>query len=180
MEIDITPLLTEDQFALSHSRAEGGENAGRNTWNAALERAEEIPLLDTPQKLDAMRDLALESGGWNQEEVDAWTPQEVNALFLQWVAGDCRQCPAVLDGVTYEQRPEGWFYRTGDEPNMKTGPFGTIGEAHQDASPGRGFSTADSLEEIDWEATEEMQREGLISYNLLRADDGRIYFSLDS
>ena len=92
MEIDITSLLETDQFALSHSRAEGGQDAGPNTWRASLDAATETPLLDTPEKLQAMRDFARESGGWNAEEIAAWTDQEVNALFLQWVAGDCRQC----------------------------------------------------------------------------------------
>ena len=94
MEINITSLLEADQFALSHSRMEGGENAGQNTWRASLEAAEETPLLDTEEKLQAMRDFALSSGGWDDEEVAAWTSQEVNALFLQWIAGDCRECGA--------------------------------------------------------------------------------------
>jgi len=94
MEIEITSLLEQDQFALSHSRHEGGQDAGPNTWRASLEAASETPLLDTPEKLQAMRDFARESGGWDAGEIAAWTDQEVNALFLQWIAGDCRQCPA--------------------------------------------------------------------------------------
>ena len=34
MEIEITSLLDLDQFALSHSIAEGGQNVGRETWQA--------------------------------------------------------------------------------------------------------------------------------------------------
>lgn len=94
MNIEITSLLERDQFALSHSAHEGGQNAGQNTWRASLEAAEETPLLDTPDKLQAMRDFALDSGGWDEAEAAEWTEQEVNALFLQWIAGDCRQCPA--------------------------------------------------------------------------------------
>jgi hypothetical protein len=56
MEIDLTSLLTADQFPLSHSRMEGGDNAGQNTWNAAKEAARETVLLDTEEKLEAMRD----------------------------------------------------------------------------------------------------------------------------
>ena len=85
MEIEITPLLDNDLYPLSHSAAEGGQNAGRETWKASLAAAEATPLLDTPEKLQAMRDFALSSGGWDAEEVAAWTPQEVNALFLQWI-----------------------------------------------------------------------------------------------
>jgi hypothetical protein len=136
MEINITSLLDLDAFDLSHSQMEGGPNAGPNTWKASLSQAEETPLLDTPEKLQAMRDFARSSGGWDQEEIDAWTPTEINALFLQWVAGDIRQCP------------------------------GTSGDR------------ADSLEEIDWQATQEMQEEGRIPSCLYRADDGTIYFYL--
>lgn len=182
MEIEITALLDLDQFALSHSAAEGGWNAGPETWQSALERADETPLLDTPEKLQAMRDFARESGGWSEEECAAWTDQEVNALFLQWIAGDVRQCPAVLEGVTFEARIGAhgpiWWYTTEDEPDMETGPFESLTEAHQDASPGHSFPTANSLAEIDWSVTEAFQQDGNCPSNLFRADDGRIYFSL--
>ena len=94
MEIDVTSLLALDQFALSHPQAEGGENAGPETWKAAQDQAAETPLLDTPEKLQAMRDFARSSGGWDGEEIAAWSDREINALFLQWIAGDCRECPA--------------------------------------------------------------------------------------
>jgi hypothetical protein len=112
MEIDITSLLEMDCFALSHSRAEGGQNAGAETWNASKEQARETPLLDTPEKLDAMRDFASDSGGWTREEIDTWDAQELNALFLQWIAGDVREHGADslnnLDwGNVEEQRKQG-------------------------------------------------------------------------
>jgi hypothetical protein len=94
MEINITPILKMDCFTLSHSQHEGGENAGKNTWQASQDKAQEIKLLDTPEKLQAMRDFARSSGGWDQEEVTAWNENEVNALFLQWIAGDCRELGA--------------------------------------------------------------------------------------
>ena len=115
MEINITALLEADQFALSHSRMEGGENAGQNTWRAALARAGETPLLDTEEKLQAMRDFARSSGGWDDEEVAAWTPQEVNALFLQWVAGDCRECGADrLDDLDWQGLEAGNLFKGDD------------------------------------------------------------------
>ena len=94
MEINITRLSRVNQYDLSHSRHEGGQNAGTNTWRAALNQAIKTSLLDTPEKLDAMREFALSSGGWDQEEITAWTSQELNALFLQWIAGDCRELGA--------------------------------------------------------------------------------------
>lgn len=94
MYIEITSLLELDCFPLSHSRAEGGDNAGRNTWNASKAQADKTPLLDTEEKLEAMRDFARSSGGWTREEIAAWSAEEINALFLQWVAGDVREAGA--------------------------------------------------------------------------------------
>lgn len=130
MEIDITTLAKMNCFTLSHSVAEGGENAGQNTWNASKKQAQNTQILNTPEKLQAMRDFARESGGWNNEEIAAWDENELNALFLQWVSGDVREM---------------------------------------------GF---DSLDQIDWEEAEEMQREGQAPSNIFKGDDGKIYFYL--
>jgi hypothetical protein len=107
MEINITSLLEKDQFSLSHSVMEGGDNAGRNTWKASLERAEEVVLLDTEEKLEAFKDWTADFGAWSEEERNAWTPQEANALFLQWIAGDCREAGAdSLDGIDWDEYQE--------------------------------------------------------------------------
>lgn len=107
MEIDITSLLEMDCFPLSHSVAEGGENAGRDTWNASKEQAEETPLLKTPEELQAMRDFAHSSGGWTREEIAEWSDQEINALFLQWIAGDVRELGTdSLSEIDWEQAEE--------------------------------------------------------------------------
>jgi hypothetical protein len=107
MEIKITALLEMNCFTLSHSRAEGGENAGNNTWKASQSKAQEIKLLDTPEKLQAMRDFARSSGGWDQEEVTAWNENEVNALFLQWISGDCRELGAdSLQDIDWQEAEE--------------------------------------------------------------------------
>lgn len=196
MEINITSLLELDCFNLSHSRAEGGENAGRNTWNASKEQADETALLDTEEKLQAMRDFVKSSGGWSKEEIAAWSNQELNALFLQWVAGDVRQCSAILPGYTFKERIDSnseltsdyvreWFYSTEDEPDMETGPFESRTEAYAQASdeytgrPGTIY-TADDLASIDWEETETRQQEGQCPSNLFKGIDGQIYFSLES
>lgn len=104
MHIEITSLLELDCFPLSHSAGEGGDNAGRNTWNASKEQAKETPLLDTEEKLEAMRDFARSSGGWTREEITAWSADEVNALFLQWIAGDVREAGAdSLSEIDWEE-----------------------------------------------------------------------------
>lgn len=180
MEIDITSLLEMDCFPLSHSRAEGGQNAGPETWAASKAQAAETPLLDTPEKLEAMRSFARESGGWTAEELAEWDAGELNALFLQWIAGDVRECPATLDGVTYEERAGEWFYSTEDAPDMETGPYDSRTEAYNEVSRemhGPGFR-ADDLSEIDWPEYEVQADAGRISGRMFRGDDGKVYFEL--
>lgn len=95
MEINITSLLEEDMFPFSHSAAEGGQNAGRNTWKAALDGPR--PLLNSPEEFAAFRDHMRDFGAWDDEEIDGWSGNECQALFLQLIAGDCRECPRKLE-----------------------------------------------------------------------------------
>ena len=94
MQVNVTQFLSEGCMRdYSASVAEIGNDAGPATWQAALDDAPDYgPHLDTPEKIDAMRQFARSSGGWTDDEVAAWTSAEVNALFLQWVAGDAREC----------------------------------------------------------------------------------------
>lgn len=94
MEIDITTLSEMNAFDLSHSIAEGGENAAHNTLENSKAEAERYPILNTSEKLAAMREFAASSGGWTREEIAEWPDSELNALFLQWIAGDCRELGA--------------------------------------------------------------------------------------
>jgi hypothetical protein len=101
MEIDITDFFKNvDTWDFSGSHATHGPGAGKRTWNAAKGQAAETPLLDTPEALDAMRKWAKESGGWNKEEIAAWSDVEVNALFIQLVTSDMRE--AGLEGQYFE------------------------------------------------------------------------------
>lgn len=107
MEIDITSLLKVNQFYRSQSQMEGGSNAGANTWQQCLDDAEETVLLDTEEKLEAFRDWLEPFGAWNKEEIAAMDNQHLNALFLQWVAGDCREAGAdSLDSIDWEDYHE--------------------------------------------------------------------------
>ena len=90
MEINITSLLETDLFAFSHSRMEGGQDAGERTWRNAKEEAATAPLFSTPEQLQALRDYVRGFGAWEDEEIDGWDEVECNALFLQFVAGDVR------------------------------------------------------------------------------------------
>lgn len=93
MEINITKFYNEacpkDYFA---SVAEIGANAGRDTWEAAKEDAGFFQFLDTQEKVDAFKAFVKESGDWTWDEINSWSVRELNALFLQWVAGDIREC----------------------------------------------------------------------------------------
>lgn len=105
MEINITKLTGPDMFNFSHSVAEGGQHAGMNTWTSAL--IEDCNLLSTEEALQAMRDFAKESGGWSEEEIEEWSDEELNALFLQWIAGDCRELGAdCLEDIDWEEAEE--------------------------------------------------------------------------
>lgn len=80
----------------SASVAEIGENAGQYTWQAACDDSDDWNMLDTDEKRDEFRKFVKSSGGWTEEEIAAWSDKELNALFIQWVSGDMRECG--LDG----------------------------------------------------------------------------------
>ena len=113
MEIDITDFFNEaDPAEYSASRAELGVNAGKITWAAAKERAAVPPqLLDTEDKLDALRDHVKGFGAWSREEIAAWDAVECNALFIQMVSGDMREGDlhsemTATDWKRYQKRSE--------------------------------------------------------------------------
>jgi hypothetical protein len=101
MEIDITSFITEtDTWAFSGSVATHGVNAGPNTGNAAKNQALREPLLNTEAELDALLNWARETGAWDDEERASWSKEEINALFIQLIAGDMRE--AGMDDVALE------------------------------------------------------------------------------
>jgi hypothetical protein len=101
MEIDITSFITgTDTWAFSGSVATHGANAGPNTWNAAKDQASREPLLNTEEELDALLNWAKETGAWDAEERASWSKEEINALFIQLIAGDMRECG--MDAVDLE------------------------------------------------------------------------------
>ena len=104
MEINITSLIEIDCFALSHSRVEGGQDAGPNTWRASQEQVDATPLLDTPEKLECFREWIAAFGAWDASERAAMSDRDLNALFLQWIAGDCRELGAdSLEEIDWEE-----------------------------------------------------------------------------
>lgn len=92
MEIDITDFFNNaDAFQFSHSQAEGGKTAGRDTWNAATREGAESPLLRTADEFEALRRYAKDFGAWSEEEIIAWDAVACNALFIQLISGDMRE-----------------------------------------------------------------------------------------
>lgn len=135
MELDITEFFnTACPRDYSASVAEIGADAGPSTWRAACDDSADYPLLDTEEKRDDFRAFVHGSGGWTEEEIAAWTDQELNALCLQWIAGDIREC---LE----------WGHKRG---------------------------------EVDaWTYYEKLANDGIVPSRLFRADDGRIFWSMD-
>lgn len=113
-QLDISGLIGADEFCpfdMSNNRATLGDNAGELTWNASKACAESIRLLDTDEKRDDFRAFVKSSGGWTDEEIAAWDDLELNALLLQWIAGDIREAfgdadPAEWDWEDYREQSE--------------------------------------------------------------------------
>lgn len=118
MELEITHLFTDKEtsfvpFDLSNNCATLGDNAGALTWAASLECADatQPPLLDTEEKKEAFRSFVRSSGGWDDDEIATWSDRELNALLLQWIAGDVREAFhdadfAEWDWADYQERAE--------------------------------------------------------------------------
>ena len=98
MEINITRLITDlDPAELSSSVAERGPNAGPETWGNSVAAATESPLLTAEERPKA-RAFFRSFGAWTDEEEAAWTNQELDALVLQYAAGDLREAQGVAPG----------------------------------------------------------------------------------
>ena len=91
MEIDITTFykycVPLDYCA---SVAEIGNNAGADTWQAAMEDSLNFLMLDTEEKQEAMRDHIKEYGAWSANEIDSWSFEELNAMLIQEIASAMR------------------------------------------------------------------------------------------
>lgn len=117
MQIKITHLFAEDSafvpFDLSNNQATLGADAARLTWNASKECAAAIapPLLDTDEKRSAFKEFVNQSGFSEADEMDTWPDNELQALCLQWIAGDVREAfgdspVSEWDWADYQERSE--------------------------------------------------------------------------
>jgi hypothetical protein len=92
MEIDVTNFFTMAAPSdYSASCAEIGQDAGRVTWQAAIEDSEYYLMLDSEYSRDAFKNYVREFGAWDDADIAALSDIELNALFMQFVAGDIRE-----------------------------------------------------------------------------------------
>jgi hypothetical protein len=92
-EIDVTDFLSGHRLKyFSGSIVELGNDAGKQTWEECNDKAEEWKPLDSDEKRETFRAFVESSGGWTEEEIAAWSDAELNALCIQWIAGDAREC----------------------------------------------------------------------------------------
>ncbi len=90
--VNITRFIAEECMRdYSASAAELGPNAGQYTWQACTENAPEWQFIPADQ-LDCFREWLSHWGAWSRKEIAAMPDAELQALCLQWIAGDARQC----------------------------------------------------------------------------------------
>lgn len=96
MDIDITDFFeTARPLDYSASAAELGRDAGKITWGNAVRDSADYMLLDTEEKREEWRDDVRGFGAWEEEEIAAWSDEELNALFIQFISGDIREMRAL-------------------------------------------------------------------------------------
>jgi hypothetical protein len=92
MEIDVTTFFNEAApMDYSASVAEIGNDAARSTWQAACDDSEDYPFLDSDEKREEFRHYVKGFGAWSEDEIAAWSNQELNALLIQMISGDIRE-----------------------------------------------------------------------------------------
>lgn len=93
-EVNVSCLLDDvDPFILSHSVAEAGE---ANKWSDALEVAAEHGL--EISDVEGVKYYFAGFGAWDRDEIAGWTKQELDALVLQFAAGDLRELQSLCPG----------------------------------------------------------------------------------
>lgn len=117
MEINVTSyfLAEIEPSDFSGSVLEKGENAGKITFNNALEESESLMLLDTDEKIEAVKQHFI-SMGMEEEEINACSNVEINATFLQLISGDIREGSEYL-----EQSPIDWVGYENDDSGQLAG-----------------------------------------------------------
>ena len=111
-EIDVTSIFASpgfDPWDCFNSVANLGNQAGRLTWEASKQSAHLLTLSEGQK--EAFREFVRDSGGWEDEEIAAWSDEELTTLCVQWIAGDIRE--GFGDGVSND--PAEWDWEDYDE-----------------------------------------------------------------
>lgn len=112
MEINITEFFNSlvcPQW-YSASILEIGQNAAAITWEHAKNDSEHFNLLQTEEMREAFKNRIRGFGAWDDEDIAAWDNTELNALFIQLISGDVRECSlsnSPPDWEAYEQEKDG-------------------------------------------------------------------------
>lgn len=107
-EIDITDFFNNARpIYYSASVAELGNDAGRITWENAVDAVDAWRFLDNDEKTENWKKFIRSSGGWTEEEVDAFSETELNALLIQWLSGDIRESGLDARPVDWEEYEKG-------------------------------------------------------------------------
>ena len=99
MEINVNRLITDlDPAELSGSVMERGANAGPETWANSVAAATAAPVLADDSERSEARAFFRDFGAWDDDEIAAWSHEELDALVLQYAAGDLREAQGVAPG----------------------------------------------------------------------------------
>ena len=104
MELNITRFFKDAApMDYSASIAEIGNEAGRLTWEAAVDASNDYQMLDSDEKREEFRRYVEGFGAWTEAEILEWSDQELNALLIQMIAGDIREAKLDSDNPDWEQ-----------------------------------------------------------------------------
>jgi len=103
MEIKITEFFNNAApMDYSASVAEIGSNAGPDTWRAAVDDSEEYQLLTSEEQRQTTRDYFATFGAWSDDEIAGWSDTELNALLIQFIAGDMRDYQGIAESDSWD------------------------------------------------------------------------------
>ena len=90
MEINVTRIMNETELTdFSDSIFNSGlDNIGQITWRNACAEMKSDPLVTTAEQLSDLADWIADFGAWSDEEIQGMSDAELNALLLQFVAGE--------------------------------------------------------------------------------------------
>lgn len=108
MQLNVTHMVhdSDDMPNLSGSRAELGQNAGQITWGNSVAYGQKHPLLTTGDMRDAARSYFQSFGAWSEEQIAAWSEDDLQGVMCQDVASAIREMTACDSMEDYQKRCE--------------------------------------------------------------------------